>query len=122
MSQDLDSILLEVLQMFEGLSKQVLVSWVDLDAVDKPDFDENNDWACCLLGHTGVAFVGIHPCLSQAPRYVLRYLVFHEVLHLALPPHGRNTHHKAFRVAERLYPDYVRANEWLRKSYSKIRN
>lgn len=121
MSHDLDGLLLEVLQKFESLSKRVLVSWVDLDSVSRDDFDENKDWACCLLGHTEVAFVGLHPCLVKAPKYVLRYLIFHEVLHLALPPHGRNCHHKAFRVAERLHPDYVRANRWLEKSSWKIR-
>ena len=116
MKHDLDALLLEVLKKFDTLSKRVEISWVDLDSVDKGNFDENNHWAMCLLGHTEVAFVGLHPRLMRAPKYVLRYLIFHEVLHLALPPHKGVCHHKAFRVAEKLCPDYTRANNWLEKT------
>lgn len=117
----LDQLLLEVLKQFEVVPKRVSVSWVDLDAVSPEAFDENKDWACCWYAETGISYVGIHPCLKGAPAYVLRYLIFHEVLHVVLPPVGRCAHHKAFRVAEHLHKDYTKANSWLEKHYWKIR-
>ena len=109
---DLDSLLLEVLKRFKGLPV-VRVDWVDLDEVDPLLFAEEQDWACCFKTHDGAYCIGVHPRLRRAPLYVLRFLLFHEVLHVALPGHGKCVHHKAFRVAERLWPDYERANRWL---------
>ena len=58
--------------------------------------------------------VRVHPVLDQpvVPQWFVRYLLFHEILHAALP--GEVHHGPAFRVRERAYPDYPRAVRWQR--------
>lgn len=54
----------------------------------------------------------------RVPRYVIEYLVFHEMLHARIPVEHRNhrrvVHSSEFVAAERAFPDYVRAARWLR--------
>ena len=54
----------------------------------------------------------------RVPRYVVEYLVFHEMLHARFPVEHRNNrrvvHSKDFRRAERAFPHYSRAIRWLR--------
>jgi hypothetical protein len=54
----------------------------------------------------------------RVPRYVVEYLVFHEMLHVRFPVEHRNhrrvVHSPAFVAAERAFPDYARATRWLR--------
>jgi len=61
----------------------------------------------------------IHPVLDQpgVPRWFVRYVVFHELLHAVLPeehgPSGRKLHHgPGFRSRERAYDDFERALRW----------
>jgi hypothetical protein len=53
----------------------------------------------------------------RTPRYVVEYLVFHEMLHVRYPVernhHRRIVHSKAFQAAERAFPHYQRAVRWL---------
>jgi hypothetical protein len=62
--------------------------------------------------------VRIHRVLDQAavPEFFVRFVVFHELLHAAIPARrtGRRTvHHGAdFRRIERAYPDFERAKRW----------
>jgi hypothetical protein len=63
--------------------------------------------------------VRVHPVLdsADAPRFFLRYIVFHELLHAVLdgPPDAdgrRRVHGPHFRARERSYRDYRRALEW----------
>lgn len=63
--------------------------------------------------------VRVHPVLdsADAPRFFLRYIVFHELLHAVLdgPPGEdgrRRVHGPQFRTRERSYRDYERALEW----------
>lgn len=64
--------------------------------------------------------VRVHPVLDQpfVPRFFVRYVLFHELLHAALDgaesvSNGRRRHHgPRFRAAERVYVDYERALEW----------
>jgi hypothetical protein len=55
---------------------------------------------------------------GRVPRYVVEYLVFHEMLHARFPVEHRNhrrvVHPKAFREAERAFPHYSQAIRWLR--------
>jgi hypothetical protein len=106
---DLNAILIDVLTHFAPLRETPIIDWVDLDECDALDFDEHLDFACALNRAPGL-WIGVHPALRGAPAYVLRYLVGHEVLHLAL---GVFDHPRSFFVAERLLPDYQRANAWL---------
>lgn len=118
MTHDLDAYLLEVLTHFEKLP-QIEIDWVDLDEVDPSLFLETNDCACCVQ-QDGAFFIGVHPAMKKAPKYALLFLVFHEVLHVAFPPHGREAHHRAFRIAERIWPDYARAETWFRKNSRRL--
>jgi hypothetical protein len=54
----------------------------------------------------------------RVPRYVVEYLVYHEMLHAQFPVERRNhrriVHSAAFREAERSFPDYDQATRWLK--------
>jgi hypothetical protein len=63
--------------------------------------------------------IRIHPALDrpEVPDYFVAFVVFHEMLHQAVPAAhcggGRRQHHGAeFRARERSYPDYARATAW----------
>ncbi len=65
--------------------------------------------------------VRIHPVLDQpaVPRYVVAFVVFHELLHHLHPPRreasGRMVHHgPAFRAKELAHPDYEAIHAWER--------
>lgn len=45
----------------------------------------------------------------MAPEYVLRYLVTHEAVHLAIPDHS----HKFWLTVQSLCPETERAKQWL---------
>lgn len=64
--------------------------------------------------------IRIHPLLDQefVPQYIVRYIVFHEMLHAMLgveeSPNGRRRlHPPRFRKMEQAYPDYERAAAWI---------
>jgi len=63
--------------------------------------------------------IRIHPLLDQpfVPRYFVRYVVFHEMLHAHLgisetESGRRRIHTPEFRALEEVYPDYERALAW----------
>ena len=63
--------------------------------------------------------IKIHPALDDArvPAHFVEMVVFHEMLHQILPPSldqtgRRSVHGRAFRAAERKFPDYARARAW----------
>ena len=67
----------------------------------------------------GRSLVRVHPVLDQeaVPAWFVRYILFHELLHAALPPRrdgrGRWIHHPPeFRELELLYPDHQPALAW----------
>ena len=70
------------------------------------------------LGRT----IRIHPGLDrpEVPGFFVAYIVFHEMLHQAVPAKqrgGRRQHHgPEFRARERDYPDYERALAWEREN------
>ena len=72
--------------------------------------------------------VRLHPVLDRVsvPRFFVRYVLFHELLHAVLErgersPGGRVLHHgPAFRQRERSYPDYVRAVHWQEKNLGRL--
>ena len=74
---------------------------------------------------TGV--VRLHPVLDQpaVPQWLVRYVLFHELLHAALPDEqdssGRKLHHgPLFRSRERAYVDYERAVASERKNIGRL--
>lgn len=63
----------------------------------------------------------IHKSLSKdlgrgCPRAVIKYLVFHEFLHIWLETTSEDPHPKAFRMIESTFKDRSKAIEWLRKN------
>ncbi|MFN7133992.1 MAG: hypothetical protein ACK4N5_18085 [Myxococcales bacterium] len=62
--------------------------------------------------------IRIHPALDrpEVPEFFVAYIVFHEMLHQAIPckeEGGRRQHHSPeFRAREQQYPDYERAIAW----------
>ncbi len=70
--------------------------------------------------------VRIHPSLDAAwvPRFFVRYIVFHELLHHVEPGVERNGrtefHTPAFRAREQRYGDYVRALAWEREHLPRL--
>lgn len=70
--------------------------------------------------------VRIHRCLDRAdvPRYVVESVVYHEMLHAAVPPVVKNgrrhVHTPEFRRRERLFPSYQRAERWLDRNLKRL--
>ncbi len=70
--------------------------------------------------------VRIHPALDAAwvPRFFVRYIVFHELLHHVEPEiehEGRTEFHTPrFRARERAYGDYTRALAWERENLGRL--
>jgi hypothetical protein len=70
--------------------------------------------------------VRLHPVLDQpaVPAFFVRYILFHELLHAALPGRregGRTIHHgPEFRRRERAYPDYERARRWEAENIAEL--
>jgi len=68
-----------------------------------------------------IDLIRIHPALDQAfvPRYFVRFIVFHEMLHAHLgieesETGRRRIHTREFIALERAYPEYARAIGWER--------
>ncbi|MBM9501742.1 M48 family metallopeptidase [Leptospira sp. 201903071] len=82
------------------------------------------------LGHFDPShkMIVINPILGKevVPTFVLEYIVFHELLHVYIPAtrkNGKNViHGKEFRSLEKKYPDYLRANQWLKSKYHQSIN
>ena len=62
---------------------------------------------------------------SDVPRFVVEYIVFHEMLHIHHPTvhhNGRRYNHTpAFRRDERRFPDYQAAEDWIERSVRKLK-
>ncbi|EMM78178.1 YgjP-like metallopeptidase domain-containing protein [Leptospira santarosai] len=79
------------------------------------------------LGHYDPThkMIVINPILSleSVPNFVLEYIVFHELLHVYFPvsrKKGRNViHGKEFKIFEKKFPDYKRANAWLKSEFHR---
>jgi len=61
----------------------------------------------------------------DVPRFVVEYIVFHEMLHIHHPTvhhNGRRYNHTpAFRRDERRFPDYRAAEDWIERSVRKLK-
>ena len=71
--------------------------------------------------------IRMHPVLDQSfvPAWFVSYVLFHELLHAALPTEqsagGRTVHHgPVFRRWEKNYPEYTRSITWLDKHLPKL--
>ena len=108
---DLDAIFEELnSRFFHGLMARPRMSW----SMRKTR---------CILGHYDPAHNAIiisrifdHPAM---PRYVVDYIVYHEMLHLKYPVRLRGSrrcvHSKEFQQEERLFPRVADANAFLKR-------
>jgi hypothetical protein len=59
----------------------------------------------------------------DTPRYAVEAIVFHEMLHIAVPPYKRNfrnvIHGKEFKLAERSFPYFKQWQQWERERMKK---
>lgn len=55
------------------------------------------------------ALILVSPALQTAPDYVLRHIVYHELIHHC----GLWDHNDEFRALETACPDYVRTHGWI---------
>lgn len=64
----------------------------------------------------------IHPVLDdeRVPEFVIRSIIYHEMLHAKQPPNMARPHDAAFREAEQAHPDYNRTERWLKSHASLI--
>lgn len=75
-----------------------------------------------ILGHYDSAHrtISISPRLDRrsVPRYIVEYLVFHEMLHIIHPVRRRGPrrviHSPEFLAAEKTFPEYQAARRWLK--------
>lgn len=62
---------------------------------------------------------------ADVPRFVVEYIVYHEMLHIHHPTvhhNGRRYNHTpAFRRDERRFPDYQAAEDWIERSVRKLK-
>jgi hypothetical protein len=62
---------------------------------------------------------------DMVPRFVIEYVVFHEMLHVAHPAvhqNGRRYHHTpAFRRDERRFPHYNEAEKWIAQNVGRMK-
>lgn len=62
---------------------------------------------------------------ADVPRYIVEYIVFHEMLHIHHPTvhhNGRRYNHTpAFRRDERRFPRYREAEEWIERSVRRLK-
>lgn len=63
----------------------------------------------------------IHPLLDNEsiPEFVIRFVIFHELLHSRQPPGIKNPHDMAFRIVERTHSDYLRMKQWEKDFFGK---
>ena len=83
----------------------------------------------CTLGvyHGYINLVKIHRLLDnpRIPEYVLEYVIYHEMVHAAVPPYrdetGRNCiHSKEFKALERKFEKFKEANLWIDQHNEKF--
>jgi hypothetical protein len=62
----------------------------------------------------GKRLIRIHPKLDAAwvPRYFIRFLIYHEILHREIPAKPGNVHSDEFIARMKKFPDYGRAVQW----------
>ncbi|MBZ5516041.1 MAG: M48 family metallopeptidase [Acidobacteriia bacterium] len=91
-------------------------------ALARPRLGWSTQRARSTLGHYdsahGAIIISRHFDSSEIPRFLVEYLMFHEMLHIQFPVerdgHRRVVHSRAFREAEKKFPHYERARRRLK--------
>lgn len=110
-------------QYFAG-ALRVLITWGKAPTVRRR---RGRGFSILLGSYTETdRLVRIHPCLDQAhvPEHVVESVVYHEMLHAALPSEHHNgrrrLHTPEFRRREKLYRHAAAANQWLEDNLSRL--
>ncbi len=98
-------------------------------AIKKPVLTWSANKTYRILGHHDAAHdhIAISRSLDSAdvPRYVVEYVVYHEMLHIAHPTkhvNGRRYNHTpAFRRDERKFSHFHEAERWIERNVSKMK-
>lgn len=111
-------------KMFESLNYYYFSS-----ALKKPTLTWSAKKTYRILGHHDATHNTIVVSKSldstSVPKFVVEYIVFHEMLHIYHPAkviNGRRYHHTpAFRASERKFEHYVEAEAWIERSVRKLK-
>ena len=103
--------------------------WYFRDSLPKPVLTWSARKTYRILGHHDATHdtIVVSKSLDSAdvPRFVVEYIVFHEMLHIHHPTvhhNGRRYNHTAaFRRDERRFPYYQAAEDWIERSVRKLK-
>ena len=99
------------------------------DAIPKPALTWSAKKTYRILGHHDAHHdhIAISRSLDSlnVPRYVVEYVVFHEMLHIAHPTQHingrRHNHTTAFKRDEQKFAHFKEAERWIEKNVNKLR-
>jgi hypothetical protein len=111
-------------EIFAGLNRQYFAG-----TIPKPVLTYSAAKTYRILGHHDSTHKHITISCSldspDVPRYVIEYVVFHEMLHIAHPTkhvNGRRYNHTpAFKRDEQKFAHYTRAELWIERNVSRLR-
>lgn len=111
-------------EIFSAVNRQYFA-----DNIPKPVLTWSARKTFRILGHHDATHehVAISRSLDSAdvPRYVVEYVVFHEMLHIAHPTkhvNGRRYNHtSAFKRDEQKFAYYAKAEEWIEKNVRRLK-
>ena len=103
--------------------------WYFGDRIERPTLTWSPKKSYHILGHHDSTHdtISISRSLdsNMVPRFVIEYVVFHEMLHIAHPAvhqNGRRYHHTAaFRRDERRFPHYHEAEKWISQNVGRLK-
>jgi len=72
---------------------------------------ENIKQIALLKGNT----IYVNPIARNFPKYVLKYIIAHELAHIAVKKHTK----KFWHIVKIIYPEYEKANRWLLENYAE---
>lgn len=111
-------------EMFAALNERYFGGWIR-----KPTLTWSAKKTYRILGHHDATHdtVAISKSLDskKVPQFVVEYVVFHEMLHIAHPTkniNGRRYHHTPeFKKDERRFEHYSEAESWIEQNVSRLR-
>ncbi len=111
-------------EIFASVNKQYFGNWIH-----KPMLTWSAKKTYRILGHHDATHDHITISTSldsrDTPRYVVEYVVFHEMLHIAHPTkhvNGRRYYHTpAFKADERKFAYYTEAERWIERNVRRLK-
>jgi len=101
-------------RFFDGRLKKPVLGWSQRESLRRLGFFD---------AHRQLLVVSRSLDRKRTPGFVIDYILYHEMLHIAIPVEvvngRRRIHPPEFKRRERLYPDFERAQNWVRKHFRK---